>query len=78
MNTFSNSNTYPNRPPVYPQQFQQLPHSCFPYICIFLIPSDLRTLSKTWGVYPSKANLKRNSTQFQIEIAPLSALGGQQ
>jgi hypothetical protein len=74
MNTLSNSNTPPN----YPQYSQQLAHSCFLTVCIPLIPSNLRTLSKTWGVYPSKANLRRNLAQFQIEIAPPSVPGGHQ
>ena len=78
MNTLSNSNTSPNRPSVYPQHSQQLPHSRFPYICISLIPSDLRTLSKTWGVYPSKANLKRNLAPFRNETTPLSTSGDHQ
>ena len=71
MNTPTNSKT----PLKYLQHSQQLPHSCFPSIYISLIQSDLRTLSKTWGVYPQKANLKRNCAQFQIEIAPTCDLG---
>ena len=75
MNTLSNSNAPPSTHPSYPQHSQQLAHSCFQAVCISLIPGDLRTLCKTWGVYPSKANPKRNLAQFQIEIAPTSALG---
>ena len=69
MNTPSNSKT----PLTYLKYFQQRPHTCFLSFCIPLIPNDLRTLSKTWGVYPPKANLKRNVAPFQIETAPLSA-----
>jgi hypothetical protein len=68
MNTPSNSKT----PLTYLKHFQQLPHTCFLSFCIPLIPNDLRTLQKTWGVYPPKSKPKRNFAQFQNETATLS------
>jgi hypothetical protein len=50
----------------HPSCFQSLPHSQNPYIPISNIPKRLRTLEKTWGVYPLKAKLQRNSVLVRI------------
>ena len=57
MNTSPSSKT----PPTHPQHFQQLPHTHFPPSRNLFIPIALRTLEKTTGVYPPKANPRRNS-----------------
>ncbi len=66
MNTSPSSKT----PPTHPQHFHQLPHTHFPPPRNLFIPIALRTLEKTTGVYPPKANPRRNSS---TDRTPLGA-----
>src|SRR5580693_5353216 len=52
----------PTYAPPYLPCFPSLPHSQNPYIPIYNIPNDLRTLAKNKGVYLLKAKLRRNSS----------------
>src|SRR5882757_819721 len=69
---------------LYLPYFLSLPHSQNRHLPIYFIPNDLRTLAKTGGVYPLKANPRRNpgrsgtkSPRFSFLIASVARVFSQ-